>query len=92
MTQQQLFGWQVIEKQIEINKQQRLNWKQIIGMSLTRACARFKAAGYDAKKTYEILCFEHEDWSDEVRRRLYIGINARFGEMGTSQDELHKAV
>ena len=83
-------GWELVEQQIKRNTKPRINWKALIGMSLTRAIARFKAAGLNAEQTYNSLVFEHPDWSDEIKRRLQIGVAARFGEMATSQSELKK--
>ena len=86
----EIIGWELVEEQIKKNSYPRINWKPLLNMSLTRAIAKFKAAGLNAEQAYKILVFEHPDWSDEVKRRLKIGIAARFGEMATSQSELKK--
>lgn len=82
--------WNIIEEQKKLNKQPRINWKAILGMSLTRAIARFKAAGLSTDLTYKTICYEHPELTDEMKRKLKIGIAARFGEMGTAQSELSK--
>ena len=90
MVQKNLFDWSVVEEQIKINKQPRLDWNKLIGMTLTKACAMFKASGLNAEQSYNILILEHPDWSHEIKRRLKIGVCARFGEMKTSQEVLSK--
>lgn len=88
--QQTELGWPIVEKEMEKNQQPRINWKAIIGMSLTRAIARFKAAGLTADMTYDTLLFENPNLTQEMKRRLRIGVCARFGEMSTAQSELKK--
>lgn len=88
--QEDLLNWDFVKKQIDKNTYPRINWRDLIGMSLTRACAKFKAVGLTSLQAYDILCSEHPNWSNEVKRRLKIGVAARFGEMGTSQKELNK--
>lgn len=85
-----LTSWDVVEEQMEKNKMPRINWKALLGMSLTRAVARFKAAGLDGDLIYKTLIFEHPELTDEMKRRLKIGVAARCGEMATSQSELKK--
>lgn len=88
---QKLNHWQVVEEQIERNQQPRINWKPLLGMSLTKAVARFRAAGLTAKQTLDALYFEHPELTEEAKRRLKIGVCARFGEMGSVESELKKA-
>lgn len=83
-------SWQLVVDEIKRNQYPRINWRVVLGMSLTRACARFKAAGMTAEQTIKALEFEHEDLTEEARRRLRIGVCARFGEIGTAQSEFKK--
>ena len=83
-------SWEgVVVPEIKRNNYPRMNWKGVLGMSLTRAVARFKAAGMSAEQTIKAIEFEN-DLTDEAKRRLRIGVCARFGEMGTAQSELKK--
>ncbi|KKN25432.1 hypothetical protein LCGC14_0884640 [marine sediment metagenome] len=82
---QNLYNLGVVQAQIDINTQKRLNWKQLIGMSLTRAVAKFRGSGLNASQTINILCKENPGWNSEVIRRLEIGVHARFGEMHTAE-------
>lgn len=84
-------AWErVIEPEIRRNKYPRVNWKALLGMSLTRAVAKCKAAGLNAEQTFKTLEYENPKFSDELLRRMKIGVVARFGEMGTSQSELKR--
>ncbi len=83
-------NWDIVEEQKKLNNRPRINWKAILGMSLTRAIARFKAAGLNADMTYKTICLEHPELSEEMIRKLRIGVAARYGEMATSQSELKK--
>lgn len=83
--------WLATQEQIKKNKQPRINWKPLLnGNSLNRACYRFSVAGLDAEQTFRILKYEHPEFSQEMLRRLEIGINARFSELGTAKSELIK--
>lgn len=87
----------VIRPLMEINSYPRINWKAILknritgkGVSLTKWCARMKAAGLSAAQCYTTLLYEYPDLSDEMKRRAYIGVNARFAEGMTLIKELQK--
>ena len=77
--------WEEIDKQIERNTQERINWKKYLNMSLTKAVAKYRAAGCDADITYNSIINEHPELTTEEKRRLKIGVCARFGEMETAQ-------
>jgi hypothetical protein len=81
----------VVKPEIERNTYPRINWRAFFkGLSLTRVIAKFKAAGLNASQTYDTLVYENPTFSEEVKRRLKIGVAARFGEMKTAQSELKK--
>lgn len=82
--------WQHVEEQIARNKQPRFNWKAVLGMSLTRKIARYKAAGMTVEQTIKAINEDVPGLTEEAQRRLKIGVCARFGEMGTAQSELRK--
>lgn len=83
-------GWYIVEEQINLNKQKRINWVTVLGMSLTKAVAKFKMGDLPAEFCYEEICKTHLELTDEMKRRLKIGICARYGEMGTALGELSK--
>lgn len=91
-TAEKLNHWEVVQEAISKNRQPRMHWQSILKMSLTRAVARFKAAGMTAEQTIKAIEFEHPDLTDEARRRLKIGVCARFGEAGTHISEFRKGV
>jgi len=77
------FDWGVVENAIQQNTKQRFNWKLYLGMSLTQAIAKLKFEGLTAEQSYHELIKTHPDLNEELKRRLKIGVCARFGEMGT---------
>lgn len=62
--------WETINEQIERNKQDRFSWKKILGMSLNKAVAKFKAAGLNSEETIKTIIRENPKLSDEHKRRL----------------------
>ena len=82
--------WEVVNEQREINTKERIDWTPILKMSLSKATARFKAAGLTPEQTYNAICFEHPELDTEAKRKMWIGINARCGEMNSEQKELNK--
>ena len=81
--------WDLVEEQKEINTRDRFDWRSVLGMSLTRAVAKLKATGLSADDTYLEIC-KTFNLSEELKRRLKIGVAARYGEMATAQSELNK--
>lgn len=77
------FNWNVVEKEIQRNTIKRFNWKLYLGHSLTSCIAKLREQGLDAEETYHELIKTHPDLNEELKRRLKIGVCARFGEMGT---------
>ena len=83
--------WDLVEEQMQINTKDRYNWKELFGMSLTRYIAQMKAHGFDAEGAYKEICNVYMI-NDELKRRLKIGVAARYGEMATAQSELNKRI
>ena len=75
--------WSRVEAEIQRNTQDRIDWKPILRMSLTKAVALLKLEGLDGNTIYEELCKTHPELSDEQKRRMRIGIAARLGETDT---------
>ena len=82
------FDWGVVENAMQHNTRDRFNWKLYLGMSLTRAVAKLRYEGLTAEQTYYELLKTHPELNEELRRRLKIGVCARFGEMGTVEKVL----
>lgn len=78
--QSSLLNWAVVKEQIQRNRTPRLNWKIMIGMSLNAAVAKFRSAGVGPDLMYSVMVMDHPEWTYETRRRLQIGICARYGE------------
>ena len=83
-------NWEALKAEINRNTYPRINWKVILGMSLTRAVARCKTAGLNVEQAIKTIEFEHPGLSKEAKRRLRIGVTARFAEMGTALSEIRK--
>jgi hypothetical protein len=83
-------SWQIVEEAKRRNSQDRINWKQILGVTLTREVARLKAEGLNPERAYGVIVNAHPELTAEQKRRLLIGVAARFGEMGTAESELNK--
>lgn len=82
--------WRVINEQIEKNRQARINWKRVFGMSLSKYVARCKAQGLSPLQTLDKAITENAGLSDEAKKRLKIGICARFGEINSEMEEYIK--
>jgi citrate lyase beta subunit len=82
--------WKVVNEQIARNRQARINWTRVFGMSLSKYVARCKAEGLSALQTLDKAITENAGLSDEARKRLKIGICARFGEINSEMAEYIK--
>jgi len=83
-------NWDIVEQQMKLNKSYRIKWKAYYGMSLTRLIAQLKAQGLSQNQTYERILSLQPDLPSELKRRLQIGIAARFGETATYDSEKKK--
>ena len=91
MSQEKLNPWAVVKAEMDRNTNQRVSWAALIGQSLPKACARYKAAGLDAEQALQSILYEHPKLSDEAQRRLKIGVCTEFSRMGSHARELNKA-
>jgi hypothetical protein len=86
---QRNIGWYIVEEEKARNRHVRFNWKEILGISLTRYIARLKTEGKTTNEIYQDINTKHF-LTAEHQRRLVIGIAARFGEMATAESEAQK--
>lgn len=78
--------WEVVEKEIERNTSDRINWKEYLNMSLSKAINLIRANGMDADFCYNELCKVHPEFTYEMKRKLRIGISARYGEQKSAEN------
>ena len=81
------YDLEVVNNAMNENKGNRLNWKEILGVSLTKWVYMLRKEGMDAKEVIKFTCNEHpmlrrKDYFDKLK----IGVNARFGEMNTADE------
>jgi len=81
--------WNVVNKEIKRSTVSRVNWRAIFGMSLTKVIAIHRAKGHSVEQTLHIL-YDKPFMNAELRRRLRIGVNARFGEMDSEHNARKK--
>ena len=91
MSQQQLSVWEVVNNQIQHSHTKRLNWKSILGQTLTKTVAGYYAQGKTAKETLEILTAKINSNDPRIIKNLTIGVCARYGEI-TSESRTIKEV
>jgi hypothetical protein len=83
-------SWGFVEEEMQKNSTVRVNWKFIFGMSLTRLVAKLKTQGLNADEAYISIVSGNNALSEELKRRLKIGVAARYGEMATVESEKEK--
>ena len=76
-----------LDKNILRNELPRFSWSRMFGISLTKYVARLRAEGLDASQTFRIIIYENPNLTTEEKRRLKIGVSARFGEMKSAEKE-----
>lgn len=83
--------WSIINKEIDKNKQYRINWKHVFGKSLSKIVAYHKAKGLSTTETFSRILRDYPFliYEEELKRRLWIGINARYGETNSMLNELN---
>lgn len=84
--------WDLVNEQIERSKIKRINWKSILGVSLTRAILELKKEGLSSEEVFHVLLhgskltdYLENQFSarDRVIEKLKISVSARFGESKT---------
>jgi len=87
----EIINWDLVENQKKINKGDRLNWKEVLGITLTKVVANLKSKGYNSNKVYDYICNKYPTLTSEHKRRLKIGIAARFGEIDSEKEASHSS-
>jgi len=84
---QQTLCWLYTEMlQREAQEQRkRVDWPSILGKKLTAVVSSLRARGLSKAEVFDCITSEYPGLSDELRRRLVIGIRARMGEMRTAE-------
>ncbi len=78
--------WNLVQKSIDENKGNRLDWKEILKCSLTEYVARLRNEGLNQDEIIKLTCMEHPFLRrEDYFNKLNIGVNARFGEMKTAE-------
>lgn len=84
--------WIVVNEQIERSKIKRIKWKEILGMSLTKAIFQFKKEGLSSKECFYVLLHgsklteylkHHFSAREKVIENLRISVSVRYGESKT---------
>jgi hypothetical protein len=73
--------WVRVKKEIKRSRTDRISWKKILGMSLNKKVVLLKELGLDSNQAYDRLNTTYS-LNNEAKRRLRIGIAARYGEQG----------
>lgn len=91
--------WSVIQDQISRSKIKRYSWELILGESLTKTILRHKMKGLSPAETYHII-LEHPmvkkitqffpEQKARLEEKIYISVNARFGENDTALNLFNK--
>lgn len=85
--------WNIINEQIERSKIPRINWKKILGDSLTKIAAGMYARGFTAQETYRILAKKLHGMGysgGKIYENLKIGISARYGEIKSETRKINE--
>lgn len=84
--------WARIRKEIKQSSTDRLSWTKILGMSLNRKVAILKGLNWNSDEVYASIVREHPSLPNEAKRRLKIGVAARYGEQGIVDNVNRKGV
>lgn len=82
---------EIVDSQIARSKIPRLNWKNVLGNTLTKEVAGYYAQGYTADQTYQAIIIKLKSMQvdhPEIFRRLKIGVCARFGEIESERKKI----
>ena len=78
--------WAFVQQQIDRNTHSRINWRELLGCSLTCRIYALKTKGYSSTHTFRIILSELSRdetilWDmDNIQYRLWISVCARFSE------------
>ena len=84
--------WDLVNAQIERSKIKRIKWKEILGMSLTKAILLLKKDGLNSNECFLMLKEQsklteylehHFSAREKIIENLRISVSARYGEAKT---------
>lgn len=91
--QNNLNNWLVVEKQIERSNIKRINWREILGHSLTEEITENKLKGLDSNNCFKYikskLLIKNIDDLDIIER-LKISVSARYAEQNARDNRLKR--
>jgi hypothetical protein len=86
--------WDVVNEQIKRSKIKRVNWKKILGRSLTCAILELKKEGLNSNECFFVLktgspiasyINTHFSGKEKLLENLRISVSARYGESKTEE-------
>ena len=87
--------WEIIEEQIKRSQIKRINWKKLLGETLTKISAQYYAEGKTHKEAYLILSKDLRDKGfsyPKIFENLKIGISARYGEIKSESKRINEVL
>lgn len=90
MGEEQVQIWDTVQEQIDRSTIKRLNWKKLLGRSLTKFIAKGKGLGLTSKELYDYILNRHPYLTEEAKRRLWISICSRYAEMSSEMYEYYR--
>lgn len=85
--------YEVVNKEIESSREVRINWKKVLGETLTKITAEQYAKGRTPVEAYELIkqrLISEGYNNDELLRKLKIGVCARFGEIRSEHSKINE--
>lgn len=83
--------WDVINEQIDRTTINRYNWKELIGMTLTKKASMLYAQGISAEEAIKKVATELKNKGvreAKIYENLKIGISARYGEIKSENNTI----
>lgn len=83
MTQTNIDNWGVIGENINKSNIKRINWKELLGITLTERITELNIKGLDSDQIFKVINNElirNNEWTYEISRKLRISVSARCGE------------
>ena len=81
--EQQLKFWDIVNGQISTSRIKRINWRSILGQTLTKTVAGYYAQGKTARETLDLLKSKVNSDDPILLKNLTIGVCARYGEINS---------
>lgn len=94
MSSSQLQVWDFVNRQVQASSVKRVNWKALLGMTLTEYITNLKTL-YDCnvEQTYNHIVGQLQKMNiedNDTLRRVKISVYARFGEQASYKKRLEK--